>query len=255
MVYDGLFKVGLDLNRLTPIAKSYKDIISNDFQISELDLATLNSKLINSVYGDRFENVESVELVYREFNNGLLLMVESDGIETTLIASNSKDNNLYTAIFTDLVTKETGLLSLIQLGILLPIYEEVFDAVSVNEDTQVSDIPPNDAEVQITVLNSDKPDHKLVRITESSEFNKDYLSKVFDNYNNKPVLDSSIEYLPDEGIAYIKSSLILDRLSDKYLSKFIKSIITAGVGSVNESVDLSERAKKLGYVRLSLSND
>ena len=255
MVYDGLFKVGLDLNRLTPIAKSYKDIISNDFQISEFDLATLNSKLINSVYGDRFKNVESVELVYREFNNGLLLKVESDGIETTLIASNSKDNNLYTAIFTDLVTKETGLLSLIQLGILLPIYEEVFDTVSVNEDTQVSDIPPNDAEVQITVLNSDKPDYKLVRITESSEFNKDYLSKVFNKYNNKPVLDSSIEYLPDEGIAYIKSSLILDRLSYKYLSKFIKSIITAGVGSVNESADLSERAKKLGYVRLSLSND
>lgn len=255
MVYDGLFKVGLDLNRLTPLAKSYKDIISNDFQISEFDLATLNSKLINSVYGDRFKNVESVELVYREFNNGLLLKVESDGIETTLIASNSKDNNLYTAIFTDLVTKETGLLSLIQLGILLPIYEEVFDTVSVNEDTQVSDIPPNDAEVQITVLNSDRPDHKLVRITESSEFNKDYLSKVFSKYNDKPVLDSSIEYRPDEGIAYIKSSLILDRLSDKYLSKFIKSIIMAGVGSVNESMDLSERAKKLGYVRLSLSND
>lgn len=255
MVYDGLFKVGLDLNRLTPIAKSYKDIISNDFQISEVDLATLNSKLINSVYGDRFKNVESVELVYREFNNGLLLKVESDGIGTTLIASNSKDNNLYTAIFMDLVTKEAGLLSLIQLGILLPIYEEAYDVIGVNEDTQVSDIPPNDAEVQITVLNSDKPDHKLVRITESSEFNKDYLSKVFSKYNDKPVLDSSIEYRPDEGIAYIKSSLILDRLSDKYLSKFIKSIITAGVGSVNESVDLSERAKKLGYVRLSLTED
>lgn len=254
MVYDGLFKVGLDLNRLTPIAKSYKDIISNDFQISEFDLATLNSKLINSVYGDRFKNLESVELVYRE-DNVLLIKVDSDGIRTTLIASNSKDHNLYTAIFTDLVTKEAGLLSLIQLGILLPIYEEAYDVIGVNEDTQVSDIPPNDAEVQITVLNSDKPDHKLVRITESSEFNKDYLSKVFNKYNNKPVLDSSIEYLPDEGLAYIKSSLILDRLSDKYLSKFIKSIITAGVGSVNESVDLSERAKKLGYVRLSLSND
>lgn len=254
MVYDGLFKVGLDLNRLTPIAKSYKDIISNDFQISEFDLATLNSKLINSVYGDRFKNLESVELVYRE-DNVLLIKVDSDGIRTTLIASNSKDHNLYTAIFTDLVTKEAGLLSLIQLGILLPIYEEAYDVIGVNEDTQVSDIPPNDAEVQITVLNSDKPDHKLVRITESSEFSRDYLSKVFNKYNNKPVLDSSIEYLPDEGIAYIKSSLILDRLSDKYLSKFIKSIIMAGVGSVNESMDLSERAKKLGYVRLSLTED
>lgn len=147
-------------------------------------------------------------------------------------------------------TKE--LFSYIVDGILLPIDYSEFDyeddqlnestGENIDETTQVSDIPVNDAEIQINVLKSDKDGYRKTKINESVLQPKDVIYDVVNAYNQAPVLGVVVDYNKESGIAYLKDTGLVSKLNDEYLAKFIRYTVLSGMSS--DGKDATELPKQ-----------
>lgn len=135
-------------------------------------------------------------------------------------------------------TKE--LFSYIVDGILLPVDYAEYDVddqlnesteENIDETTQVSDIPVNDAEIQINVLKSDKDGYRKTKINESVLQPKDVIYDVVNAYNQAPVLGVVVDYNKESGIAYLKDTGLVSKLNDEYLAKFIRDTVLSGMSS------------------------
>ena len=187
--------------------------------------------------------ISDVELKHNLSTDTTLISVGTNNYELLLgtpLMLNSSLTTMFEMIKGGAVTTKE-LFSYIVDGILLPIDYSEFDyeddqlneptEENIDETTQVSDIPVNDAEIQINVLKSDKDGYRKTRINESVLQPKDVIYDVVNAYNQAPVLGVVVDYNKESGIAYLKDTGLVSKLNDEYLAKFIRDTVLSGMSS------------------------
>ena len=187
--------------------------------------------------------ISDVELKHNLTTDTTLLSVSTYKYELLLVTPlmlNSSLTTMFEMIKDGAVTTKE-LFSYIVDGILLPIdyseYNYEDDQLNesteenIDETTQVSDIPVNDAEIQINVLKSDKDGYRKTKINESVLQPKDVIYDVVNAYNQAPVLGVVVDYNKESGIAYLKDTGLVSKLNDEYLAKFIRDTVLSGMSS------------------------
>lgn len=187
--------------------------------------------------------ISDVELKHNLSTDTTLLSVGTNNYELLLVTPlmlNSSLTTMFEMIKGGAVTTKE-LFSYIVDGILLPIDYSEFDyeddqlnestEENIEETTQVSDIPVNDAEIQINVLKSDKDGYRKTKINESVLQPKDVIYDVVNAYNQAPVLGVVVDYNKESGIAYLKDTGLVSKLNDEYLAKFIRDTVLSGMSS------------------------
>lgn len=187
--------------------------------------------------------ISDVELKHNLTTDTTLLSVSTYKYELLLVTPlmlNSSLTTMFEMIKDGAVTTKE-LFSYIVDGILLPIDYSEYDyeddqlnestEENIDETTQVSDIPVNDAEIQINVLKSDKDGYRKTKINESVLQPKDVIYDVVNAYNQAPVLGVVVDYNKESGIAYLKDTGLVSKLNDEYLAKFIRDTVLSGMSS------------------------
>ena len=187
--------------------------------------------------------ISDVELKHNLTTDTTLLSVSTYKYELLLVTPlmlNSSLTTMFEMIKDGAVTTKE-LFSYIVDGILLPIDYSEYDYEddqlnestdeNIDETTQVSDIPVNDAEIQINVLKSDKDGYRKTKINESVLQPKDVIYDVVNAYNQAPVLGVVVDYNKESGIAYLKDTGLVSKLNDEYLAKFIRDTVLSGMSS------------------------
>ena len=186
--------------------------------------------------------ISDVELKHNLTTDTTLLSISTYKYELLLITPlmlNSSLTTMFEMIKDGAVTAKE-LFSYIVDGILLPIDYAEYDVddqlnesteEAIEETTQVSDIPVNDAEIQINVLKSDKDGYRKTKINESVLQPKDVIYNVVNAYNQAPVLGVVVDYNKESGIAYLKDTGLVSKLNDEYLTKFIRETVLSGMSS------------------------
>lgn len=186
--------------------------------------------------------ISDVELKHNLTTDTTLLSVSTYKYELLLVTPlmlNSSLTTMFEMIKDGAVTAKE-LFSYIVDGILLPIDYSEYDIddqfnesteENIDETTQVSDIPVNDAEIQINVLKSDKDGYRKTKINESVLQPKDVIYDVVNAYNQAPVLGVVVDYNKESGIAYLKDTGLVSKLNDEYLAKFIRDTVLSGMSS------------------------
>ena len=187
--------------------------------------------------------ISDVELKHNLTTDTTLLSVSTYKYELLLVTPlmlNSSLTTMFEMIKGGAVTTKE-LFSYIVDGILLPIDYSEYDyeddqlnestEENIDETTQVSDIPVNDAEIQINVLKSDKDGYRKTKINESVLQPKDVIYDVVNAYNQAPVLGVVVDYNKESGIAYLKDTGLVSKLNDEYLAKFIRDTVLSGMSS------------------------
>lgn len=187
--------------------------------------------------------ISDVELKHNLTTDTTLLSVSTYKYELLLVTPlmlNSSLTTMFEMIKDGAVTAKE-LFSYIVDGILLPIDYSEYDyeddqlnestEENIDETTQVSDIPVNDAEIQINVLKSDKDGYRKTKINESVLQPKDVIYDVVNAYNQAPVLGVVVDYNKESGIAYLKDTGLVSKLNDEYLAKFIRDTVLSGMSS------------------------
>ena len=187
--------------------------------------------------------ISDVELKHNLSTDTTLISVGTNNYELLLVTPlmlNSSLTTMFEMIKDGAVTTKE-LFSYIVDGILLPIDYSEFDyeddqlnestEENIDETTQVSDIPVNDAEIQINVLKSDKDGYRKTKINESVLQPKDVIYDVVNAYNQAPVLGVVVDYNKESGIAYLKDTGLVSKLNDEYLAKFIRDTVLSGMSS------------------------
>lgn len=187
--------------------------------------------------------ISDVELKHNLSTDTTLISVGTNNYELLLVTPlmlNSSLTTMFEMIKGGAVTTKE-LFSYIVDGILLPIDYSEFDyeddqlnestEENIEETTQVSDIPVNDAEIQINVLKSDKDGYRKTKINESVLQPKDVIYDVVNAYNQAPVLGVVVDYNKESGIAYLKDTGLVSKLNDEYLAKFIRDTVLSGMSS------------------------
>lgn len=187
--------------------------------------------------------ISDVELKHNLTTYTTLLSVSTYKYELLLVTPlmlNSSLTTMFEMIKDGAVTTKE-LFSYIVDGILLPIDYSEYDyeddqlnestEENIDETTQVSDIPVNDAEIQINVLKSDKDGYRKTKINESVLQPKDVIYDVVNAYNQAPVLGVVVDYNKESGIAYLKDTGLVSKLNDEYLAKFIRDTVLSGMSS------------------------
>lgn len=198
--------------------------------------------------------ISDVELKHNLATDTTLLSVGTNNYELLLVTPlmlNSSLTTMFEMIKDGAVTTKE-LFSYIVDGILLPIDYSEFDyeddqlnestEENIDETTQVSDIPVNDAEIQINVLKSDKDGYRKTKINESVLQPKDVIYDVVNAYNQAPVLGVVVDYNKESGIAYLKDTGLVSKLNDEYLAKFIRDTVLSGMSS--DGKDATELPKQ-----------
>ena len=189
------------------------------------------------------EEISDVELKHNLTTDTTLLSISTYKYELLLVTPlmlNSSLTTMFEMIKDGAVTTKE-LFSYIVDGILLPIDYSEYDyeddqlnestEENIDETTQVSDIPVNDAEIQINVLKSDKDGYRKTKINESVLQPKDVIYDVVNAYNQAPVLGVVVDYNKESGIAYLKDTGLVSKLNDEYLAKFIRDTVLSGMSS------------------------
>ena len=198
--------------------------------------------------------ISDVELKHNLSTDTTLISVGTNNYELLLVTPLMLNSSLTTMFemikYGAVTTKE--LFSYIVDGILLPIDYSEFDyeddqlnestEENIDETTQVSDIPVNDAEIQINVLKSDKDGYRKTKINESVLQPKDVIYDVVNAYNQAPVLGVVVDYNKESGIAYLKDTGLVSKLNDEYLAKFIRDTVLSGMSS--DGKDATELPKQ-----------
>lgn len=187
--------------------------------------------------------ISDVELKHNLTTDTTLLSVSTYKYELLLVTPlmlNSSLTTMFEMIKGGAVTTKE-LFSYIVDGSLLPIDYSEYDyeddqlnestEENIDETTQVSDIPVNDAEIQINVLKSDKDGYRKTKINESVLQPKDVIYDVVNAYNQAPVLGVVVDYNKESGIAYLKDTGLVSKLNDEYLAKFIRDTVLSGMSS------------------------
>lgn len=187
--------------------------------------------------------ISDVELKHNLTTDTTLLSIGTYKYELLLVTPlmlNSSLTTMFEMIKDGAVTTKE-LFSYIVDGILLPIDYSEYDyeddqlnestEENIDETTQVSDIPVNDAEIQINVLKSDKDGYRKTKINESVLQPKDVIYDVVNAYNQAPVLGVVVDYNKESGIAYLKDTGLVSKLNDEYLAKFIRDTVLSGMSS------------------------
>lgn len=187
--------------------------------------------------------ISDVELKHNLTTDTTLLSVSTYKYELLLVTPlmlNSSLTTMFEMIKDGAVTTKE-LFSYIVDGILLPIDYSEYDyeddqlnestEENIDETTQVSDIPVNDAEIQINVLKSDKDGYRKTKINESVLQPKDTIYDIVNAYNQAPVLGVVVDYNKESGIAYLKDTGLVSKLNDEYLAKFIRDTVLSGMSS------------------------
>ena len=198
--------------------------------------------------------ISDVELKHNLSTDTTLISVGTNNYELLLVTPlmlNSSLTTMFEMIKGGAVTTKE-LFSYIVDGILLPIDYSEFDyeddqlnestEENIDETTQVSDIPVNDAEIQINVLKSDKDGYRKTKINESVLQPKDVIYDVVNAYNQAPVLGVVVDYNKESGIAYLKDTGLVSKLNDEYLAKFIRDTVLSGMSS--DGKDATELPKQ-----------
>lgn len=198
--------------------------------------------------------ISDVELKHNLSTDTTLISVGTNNYELLLVTPlmlNSSLTTMFEMIKDGAVTTKE-LFSYIVDGILLPIDYSEFDyeddqlnestEENIDETTQVSDIPVNDAEIQINVLKSDKDGYRKTKINESVLKPKDVIYDVVNAYNQAPVLGVVVDYNKESGIAYLKDTGLVSKLNDEYLAKFIRDTVLSGMSS--DGKDATELPKQ-----------
>ena len=198
--------------------------------------------------------ISDVELKHNLSTDTTLISVGTNNYELLLVTPlmlNSSLTTMFEMIKDGAVTTKE-LFSYIVDGILLPIDYYEFDyeddqlnestEENIDETTQVSDIPVNDAEIQINVLKSDKDGYRKTKINESVLQPKDVIYDVVNAYNQAPVLGVVVDYNKESGIAYLKDTGLVSKLNDEYLAKFIRDTVLSGMSS--DGKDATELPKQ-----------
>lgn len=198
--------------------------------------------------------ISDVELKHNLATDTTLLSVGTNNYELLLVTPLMLNSSLTTMfeMIKDGVVGTKELFSYIVDGILLPIDYSEFDyeddqlnestEENIDETTQVSDIPVNDAEIQINVLKSDKDGYRKTKINESVLLPKDVIYDVVSLYNQSPVLGVVVDYNKESGIAYLKDTGLVSKLNDEYLAKFIRDTVLSGMSS--DGKDATELPKQ-----------
>lgn len=198
--------------------------------------------------------ISDVELKHNLATDTTLLSVGTNNYELLLVTPLMLNSSLTTMfeMIKDGVVGTKELFSYIVDGILLPIDYSEFDyeddqlnestKENIDETTQVSDIPVNDAEIQINVLKSDKDGYRKTKINESVLLPKDVIYDVVSLYNQSPVLGVVVDYNKESGIAYLKDTGLVSKLNDEYLAKFIRDTVLSGMSS--DGKDATELPKQ-----------
>lgn len=200
------------------------------------------------------KEISDVELKHNLTTDTTLISVGTNNYELLLVTPLMLNSSLTTmfGMIKDGAVTTKELFSYIVDGILLPIDYSEFDyeddqlnestEENIDETTQVSDIPVNDAEIQINVLKSDKDGYRKTKINESVLQPKDVIYDVVNAYNQAPVLGVVVDYNKESGIAYLKDTGLVSKLNDEYLAKFIRDTVLSGMSS--DGKDATELPKQ-----------
>lgn len=215
-------------NELSEYANLVRDyLLKGASSVEAIELTTEDRLLYLKRLELEESELEFISLTHSLSTNTTSMIVTNKRFHIVLVSS-LMINQALSSLYELIREGELGAQDLhyyIEEGVLVPISVTNLEELNPeNETTQVSDIPPNNAEVQINIGKSDRDGYKLIKFGESTS-----LVSALDTYNSNPVLGIVLEYDKDSNTAYIEDKGLISKLNDDYLVEFIKTTVLSGI--------------------------